>query len=829
MTVPTIGNAFDYLFPFLNDPESDEVIEVSGCVPLRGSSRSSVWDEFRKSGQDWVTGYYRDPRLALTAACDMNEGWVGPGGKPDYFQTIYYTLQPVKNECLQRSYQRQTPAKHRTADADITRIENFGIDVDVERSKGIMASRAERAVGLKVARQIADWLHDQHGWPRPMICGSGNGTWLYYKLDGETTKENKEIRVRLLKLLGWKFGGEVDGVANVVIDESVANDGRLTKAIGTWSRLGENVEPRPWHQSNPIEIPDGPLSYLNHDDLAAVAQAMEDEKSSFAATEAEVARAEAMGLRNATDPIFSPYRSGILDMPEYLADAGVEVHSVHRIEPRDGREGGWRYNLQYCVFNRDHSPNEASIIVWDSGKIIYQCFHNSCKDKKWADAREILTGSISLARWIREDIGEARRIEWKDKDQNGQPLPTTFNVLAILKAYGFRVRYNEMTYRTDPVFPPAMNPPEEKAFDVMVKRIKKLMRRYRISPTDLQDDLDLIAVDHDRYHPVREWIESRPWDGVSRFQDLLATVQVKEESAEMWPIYLRKLLLQGVAALYTKDFSARGVLTFTGAQGAGKTEWLKRLGGGIRDAFEDGVVIDTKNKDIMVDALRHWISELGELDATFKKSELAAIKAFLTSNNNSYRLPYAYQSQPFRRQTVFVASVNDPHFLIDKSGNTRFWVVAVDKLDWKHDIDMQQVWAEARTWLEAGESWFLNEAETEVLNRLNRQYEAMDPLEMALLDGFEFESPTRTNKMTNREILTHLGFKADSRAEATQLGNFLKRADIEMVTMRGNRRAYLMPPRRIVGQTIPVPDEWLEAKEGAGEASPEDKGQKWLQ
>ena len=55
------------------------------------------------------------------------------------------------------------------------------------------------------------------------------------------------------------------------------------------------------------------------------------------------------------------------------------------------------YCLKECVFDPAHTSNEAAIVNYlRRQKLFYQCFHESCKDRRWADAREKISGADSL-------------------------------------------------------------------------------------------------------------------------------------------------------------------------------------------------------------------------------------------------------------------------------------------------------------------------------------------------------------------------------------------------------------------------------------------------
>ena len=79
-----------------------------------------------------------------------------------------------------------------------------------------------------------------------------------------------------------------------------------------------------------------------------------------------------------------------LDVPEYLGKYGIAMAG----EKANG--GSTLYLLEECVFDTSHSPKEAAIGQTVEGKLFYQCFHDSCKDKVWQEARKIISGDDPL-------------------------------------------------------------------------------------------------------------------------------------------------------------------------------------------------------------------------------------------------------------------------------------------------------------------------------------------------------------------------------------------------------------------------------------------------
>ena len=82
-----------------------------------------------------------------------------------------------------------------------------------------------------------------------------------------------------------------------------------------------------------------------------------------------------------------------------------------------------------------------------------------------------------------------------------------------------------------------------------------------------------------------------------------------------------------MAACFEREgFKARGVLVLQGHQAIGKTSWLAALVPKGSDWFLDSVALDPEDKDSVKRAISHWIIELGELEATFKKADINKLK-----------------------------------------------------------------------------------------------------------------------------------------------------------------------------------------------------------
>jgi putative DNA primase/helicase len=253
----------------------------------------------------------------------------------------------------------------------------------------------------------------------------------------------------------------------------------------------------------------------------------------------------------------------------------------------------------------------------------------------------------------------------------------------------------------------------------------------------------------------------------------------------------RRWLLSAIAAAFKSNgFRSRGVLVLQGPQSIGKTAFFLSLVGD--PVLREQLVLidhhlDAGCKDSKLTAVGHWFVEIGELDSSFKK-DVARLKGFLTDTVDKVRRPYAYLDSEYPRRTVFCASVNAENFLVDDTGNTRWWTIPVTAIDYEHGIDMQQLWAQVHQLYEAGEQWWLTPEEEKALEERNQQHRTVSAIRDILEVELDFDKPESDWRlMTATEVLLGIGIKNPTNPQARDCGNYL--------------RDVLGPPTRSKGKT----------------------------
>lgn len=223
--------------------------------------------------------------------------------------------------------------------------------------------------------------------------------------------------------------------------------------------------------------------------------------------------------------------------------------------------------------------------------------------------------------------------------------------------------------------------------------------------------LDIVAKRH-TYNPVLELIQSVKWDGHDYFNDFCDMLGIGEQmarktDAETYAKYafyrqgIFKWLMQCICGLHNtkfNPFSLDIVLVLQGGQGISKTRLFENLA--LKPQFfGDGTSIDPRNKDTLLEALSKWICELGEIGSTFKK-DIDLLKAFITHAVDEIRRPYDRKASRIARHTSFCGSVNDDKYLIDETGNRRFFTIKLPEslvIDYENQIKpfkFFQLWAQ---------------------------------------------------------------------------------------------------------------------------------------
>ena len=339
--------------------------------------------------------------------------------------------------------------------------------------------------------------------------------------------------------------------------------------------------------------------------------------------------------------------------------------------------------------------------------------------------------AIELTKWF----VKSRVIEcYKGKRK---PEENILEFIEILEMNSIQSKYNIMTHRGEIIADKWKSQTViGQAEEEKIYRVEEVVKQYGWNIKTVPKYLKLSATP---YHPVYDWITSKEWDGKDRFEDVFTSIDCLNDDLKLAKVYFWKWSIAGCRAILTQDgFVSENILVFKAKQGAGKTRWLTSLA--PKGFIKSGLNLNPSNKDSVMEATAIWICELGELDTTTRKADAGALKAFFSKSEDNFRRPYGIAEEIIPRKTIFCASVNNDSFLVDDTGNRRYWILEIGETNNKHGIDMQQYWAQVMATAIKDEELYphwLDKEESELQDNESEKFRQLDPLCETLIEKID--------------------------------------------------------------------------------------------
>ena len=286
------------------------------------------------------------------------------------------------------------------------------------------------------------------------------------------------------------------------------------------------------------------------------------------------------------------------------------------------------------------------------------------------------------------------------------------------------------------------------------------------------------------YDPIRVYLEHVASQVQPTYIDRLASTYLRPADAELkeatlYDHMIRCTLIAAVRRIYEPGSKHDNATVLMGQQGARKSSFWAAIGG----PFFSDALRDISSKDDLMVLHRSWIMEWAELDHITNKKHAGQVKAFLSQSTDLFRVPYGKATEAFPRRCIIVGSTNrDSGFLVDETGNRRFWVIPVTcTLQQPINVpallkERDAIWSAAVAAYRNGEPSVLTseqEAQVEIQNEdylVESPWRA--PIEMWLIDPMN-----RLKEITTDVLLTQAISKPverQSRADQMQVASILR-------------------------------------------------------
>jgi len=320
------------------------------------------------------------------------------------------------------------------------------------------------------------------------------------------------------------------------------------------------------------------------------------------------------------------------------------------------------------------------------------------------------------------------------KASGDAPPLTTYEIISLFEKWGYKLCLNEMT--DDVEHDGEIFSDEQEMKLIATVRDHKILQGERIGIMHAREAMVVQALDN-CYHPVRDYLNDLTWDGKDHITELIGHFSDKVGFFEKW---FRHWIVGAVAKVF--EGFQNPMLVIDGPQAIGKSYFARWLcPPGLARNFYAGAILPD-SKDCRLRQRDCWLWEVQELGATTRRADLAALKAFLTTEVVRDRKPYGRRDVIKPAVSNFLGTINSDGsgFLIDRTGNRRFLVCQVEKIDWGYPdaISIDQLWAQAVQLYTSKSAWFLTGQDMDARDTRNEEFMIDDPIESFLGVLFEY-------------------------------------------------------------------------------------------
>ena len=327
------------------------------------------------------------------------------------------------------------------------------------------------------------------------------------------------------------------------------------------------------------------------------------------------------------------------------------------------------------------------------------------------------------------------------------------------------IRFNILTERIDIVKPLWWSKQTATLNDTDLNYLMlHLEDKYGLtSEKKIQKAISIIA-DCNKYHPIRDYLNSLEWDGTERIRYALSRFLGADENEYTYEC-LRLFMSGAISRVFKPGCKFEVMLCLVGGQGAGKSSFFRLLA--VKDEWFSDDLKKIDDDNVYRKMQGHWIIEMSEMIATANARSIEEIKSFISRPKETYKVPYETHPADRLRQCVFGGSSNTMDFLpLDRSGNRRFLPIMVhperaevhileDEAASRAFIDM--MWAEAMfIYRNFPFKLTLSKEMAKELRELQRQFMPEDT-KAGLIQSFldNFDGTQVCSKLIYAEALNH--------------------------------------------------------------------------
>jgi hypothetical protein len=352
--------------------------------------------------------------------------------------------------------------------------------------------------------------------------------------------------------------------------------------------------------------------------------------------------------------------------------------------------------------------------------------------------REQRAQQQSVKRTVTGEPAEPGEPDWRERRENGSPLPSMHNARLGVNALGIECSYD--TFHNKLLFGFAGDVKHEvqsllgEVSDNGIMALRQLMStRFKFDLTEkhIRDAVVSLALEH-CFDPVLDLIDKAEadWDGVERLDKMVAT-HFNCEDTPLNRAFIRKTMIALVARARNPGCKFDTITVLESPEGQNKSTAWKVLAGD--ENFSDEAIIGKGSREVQEQLAGVWIHENAEL-AGMKKADVDAVKAYASRTTDRARAAYGHFPIWQKRHSIDVGTTNSDEYLQSQTGNRRFWPLKllgpIDEVLLR--LDRLQLIGEAAHYQTAGESITLDASMWAAAGVQQEKRRVKDPWEAVL-------------------------------------------------------------------------------------------------
>ena len=303
---------------------------------------------------------------------------------------------------------------------------------------------------------------------------------------------------------------------------------------------------------------------------------------------------------------------------------------------------------------------------------------------------------------------------------------------------------------------PVWRPLTEQALNsVILEAMREDICEGKNPKTDIQTIINSEEVP--TFDPIKAYLESLPaWDGQNHVAQLFGRIPgISSEQLAYLSVWLRSCVAHWMQmdTLHGNEC----VPTLIGAQGCGKTTFLRRLlPQTLRQYYLDHLNLSNKfDKEMAL--TNNLLVNLDELEA-IRPSQHASLKQLLSKNKVNGRKIYGDSQDDRPRYASFTATTNNRHPLTDATGSRRYICLPIPDgqfINNDGEIDYDQLYAQVLYELrELRAPYWFNNDEVKRIQEMNQEF--MQQKDMAEIVTACFRKPRegeQVKKLSSTDVL----------------------------------------------------------------------------